>query len=227
MGCYSTQTQSYKMEPYQPVYCYWDRNIQYSSDEVDNTVVSVGFNSYFNNEFILSLNIENHTDSTLLFDPHHIYAVPYINDTLPESNPVYYPLEPKIVMENLNKKIAGERGKIFGNIVLGIFVEAVAITAEEAIFDSEKPSVLAAETVRIGNDISQICIQEANFNAIDNIDEYKYMREYFSQAIIRKSVIESGSSLYGHIHLKVPRAPQYRLYVPINDRVFRFAFVLK
>ena len=228
-GCYSTSEYGkyHFLKPYEPVYSYWDNGREMMCNTSDGIFISMGFHAYDLNfkEFILDVVIENNSDSAVLFDPSAIDIFRYANDQTLAKHKIYHPIDPLEKIDSLNKLIKAQNRRSNGNLALGIFCGLLQVTSEVAYIASKDDTPEERQATRANYAETRESIQETRSRIENKINDLRYRQNYWAEDVLWKSAINEGETLSGKLHLPVPLSPQYRVYIPINKRVFRFAFI--
>ncbi len=224
-SCYTTQ--HYSLTPHEPVYSFWEDGKQYSYNELDSIIVSIGFDSYENKEFIFDLAIDNHSDSAIKFDPSEIYVFRYDSNSTLESPITYHPSNPTYIIDSLERQKEKERKRITRNTVFGVILGIAVVTAAVAIAVSDDAEPETASMLIDDQIETQAIINETCDEARGNLDDIEWQKYYWENEVMNKNIVESNSIKYGRIHLRIPYSPKYIVYIPINNRICRFAFNAK
>lgn len=221
-SCYTTQ--NYSLSPHEPVYSFWEDGKQYAYSELDSVIVSIGFDAYYNNEFILDLAIDNRSDSAFFFNPSEIYVFRYNSNSTLVDKMAYHPSEPHGVIDSLIANKERQEKKIKRNTVFGIILGVAIVTAAVAIAASGDAEPETAEALIDSQIETQSIINETHYEAKSSIDEIEWQQDYWKNGVMHETTIEADSIKFGKIHLRIPYSPRYVVYIPVNNRVCRFAF---
>jgi hypothetical protein len=189
---------------------------------IDSVYVSVGFNSYNDNEIILDITIDNQGSDTLHFDPQSVYMFRYNEDTLAEKR-LYYAINPETVIDSIYYTQYTEETRLKRNVFFSILAGAAYITTEIAgIAGNIDYDML--EAVRFTHDIVQIGLDHSRYHTRDRMYNLDFAGEYWLKGAIRETQIYPSSFESGKLHFISPKSELLKIYVPIEDNLYRFTF---
>lgn len=215
----------YKLKPYEPVHSYWENGIETAFQETDSVFVSVRFDQYRNGEYILDLAIDNQSDTVINFDPIQIYMILYSSDSILAQQIRYHQIEPQHYIDSINKKIKQQERRVNRNIAFSILMGVAHAAAEVSTLGDEEVSHEEKTELRASSMDAQLAMAEGRHDAWSEIDYLEYQKQYWKCDVWQKTSIEPNEIKYGKIHFRFPYAPQTRMYIPVGNRIFRFAFI--
>lgn len=216
-ACYTTQ--NFSLSPNEPVNSFWSDGKLYSYEELDSVIVSIGFDSHKNGELIFDLAIDNRTDSIIEFDPSEIYAFSYKSDM--DAVMAYRPTSTNSVIDSLTDRRQQEEKRVKRNNALGVLLGVAVIVAAVAIAASSDTETDVDDDLI---ESSGTFFEMSDDDSSPAIDEIEWNKYYWEHEVMQKSVIESKNIKMGKIHLRIPESPKYKIYIPVNNRVYGFSF---
>ena len=130
-GCYAPQ-QAYRLEPDAPAHSFWENGTQYIWDNEDSVYVSIGFQTFYPDEVVMDVCIDNHSDEPVTFDPSLVYLFRYESDTSGPVQQIYYATDPVKQEDSLEHSIAHEKKNIKGNVIFRVLLGAAYVATEIA-----------------------------------------------------------------------------------------------
>jgi hypothetical protein len=189
---------------------------------IDSVYVTMGFYSYNEDEIILDITIDNQGSDTLHFDPQSVYMFRYSEDTLEEKR-LYYALDPETVLDSIQYSQYTEETRLKRNVFFSILAGAAYITAEIAGIAGDVDYDML-EAVRFTHDVVQIGLDYSRHNTHNKLYNLDFAGDYWIKGAIRETQIYPDSFENGKLHFVSPKSQLLKIYVPIEDKLYRFTF---
>jgi hypothetical protein len=222
-GCYAP-TQIYRLEPSDDENIFTENGKPFAWKSIDSVIVSVGFDTHLNNEFILDMTIDNQSNDTFSFNPSEAYLFLYSSDTSLAEQKIYFAIDPEKRIDSIQSTIIHENKKVKRNAVLSILFAAAYLTSEVVAATSDNISYETMEAVRATHTLSQLLLDESGYSAANNIDYLYFSDGYWHCNAFRKTGVEADTFYTGKIHFNVPYSPLYKVYIPVNGHIYRYEF---
>lgn len=222
-ACY-TPTQVYRLEPAETEKTFDENGNKFAYKNIDNVIVSAGFDRYMNNEYILDITIDNQSADTFSFNPANAYLFCYASDSSLAEQKIFFAADPEIRIDSIQKSIVKEDKKVTRNAILSVLLAAAYITTEVVAATSDDISYEAMEAVRATHTLTQMALDESSFFAADKIDYLYFSEGYWRCDAFRTTHVEADTFYTGKIHFDVPYAPLYKVYIPVNNHTYQFEF---
>jgi hypothetical protein len=224
VGCNAPKQIIYRLEPSQNEKTFTENGQSFAWENIDNVIVSAGFDANVNNESILEITIDNHTDSTFDFDPTKAYLFRYSSDTALAEPKIYFAVDPGQAIDSIQKTIVKEDKNIHRNAIFSILLAAAYLTTEVVAATSDDISYNTMEAVRATHDLSQMMLNEASNVSAENINQLSSSDAYWHCEVFKNTEIQADTFYTGKIHFKVPYSALYKVYIPVNGNTYRFEF---
>ncbi len=199
-----------------------DRGQEFTYQAKDEVYVSIGFNSHFNGEYIFDMTIDNQSDDTLEFDPADIHLFRYNQDTLAEKR-IYYALNPELVLDSIDNSIEERKDKVRNNTLLSIFFGAIYVTSEIAGINGDMDYGVL-EAIRFTHDVAQMGLDISRQQSGEKIYDLKFAGDYWLNGALQQGIVYPHSFESGDIHFKVQQSEYFKIYVPIDHRIYSYTF---
>lgn len=218
-----TKAQVYKLEPSENESTFLEQDRIFAYKPIDSVIVSIGFDRYLNDEFIMDVTIDNQSMDTFMFDPDDIYLFRYLSDTSLQEKKLYYAIDPELQIDSIERSVIMEQNKIKRNTALSILFAAAYVTAEIAGISKDVPYE-ALEALDVAHSVSQVVLDELRINAFNRMDCMYFTKDYWQYETLRKTTIGSKEFYSGKVHFKAPYADIIRIYIPANHHSYNFEF---
>jgi hypothetical protein len=219
-GTYSQS--NYILLPTETSWTFEENGQQFSYLPIDSVIVSIGFQSYTNGEYIMDMTIDNQSADTLFFDPESVYLFRYNGDSLLEKK-LYHVINPEKVLDSISESYEYQETRIEKNIFLSFLAGVAYITAEIAGL-SGKIDYDAMEAIRFGHSLVQAGLEHIRYDAENNIYNLDFAGDYWTKGAIRKTTIRPYSFQSGKIHFRVPYSELIKIYMPVENNLYHFTF---
>ena len=222
VGCYAP-TQVYRLEPSEDQNTFVEQGQPFSYKNINDIVVSIGFDTYMDNEYIFDVTIDNKSDSTFLFDPSQAYLFRFANDSSLAEQKIYFAVNPETAIDSIKKTVALEQKKVKRNAIVSVILAAAYITTEVVAANNDV-SYETMDAVRSAHDLSQMVLNESRNESIDHIHYLYFTDDYWHFEALRNTEVKADTFYTGKMHFKVPYSPVFKLYIPVNSNTYRFSF---
>jgi hypothetical protein len=221
IGCYTYQV--YRLEPSETENTFTEQGRPYSYQRIDSVIVSVGFDTYLENEYIFDVTVDNQSNKLLTFDPAQAYLFCYASDTSLLEKKIFFAIDPENRIDSIQYSILTEQKRARRNTIFSIVLAAAYITTEVAAVNSDI-SYETMEAIRATHTISQAILDESRADALNKADYLYFTQDYWHCNAFRKTMIQADTFNTGKIHFKVPYSPLYKVYIPVDGQIYRFNF---
>lgn len=215
------QNRSYLL-PAESTNVFVENGQEFVYQSIDSVYVSMGFYSYNDDEIILDITIDNQGSDTLHFDPQLVYMFRYREDTLEEKR-LYYALDPETVLDSIYFTQQTEESQLKRNVFFSILAGAAYITAEIAGIAGDIDYDML-EAVRFTHDVVQAGLDYSRYNTHNKLYNLDFAGDYWLKGAIRKTQIYPNTFESGKLHFVSPKSKLLKIYVPLEDKLFRFTF---
>ncbi len=195
---------------------------QFSYQPIDSVIVSIGFQSYTDGEYVMDMTIDNQSADTLFFDPESVYLFRYNGDSLLEKK-IYHVIDPEKVLDSISQSYEYQETRIEKNNFLSFLAGAAYITAEIAGL-SGKIDYDALDAIRFGHSLVQAGLEHVRYDAENNLYTLDFAGDYWTKGAIRKTTVLPYNFQSGKLHFKIPYSEFIKIYLPVEDNLYRFAF---
>jgi hypothetical protein len=222
-ACY-TPSQVYRLEPAEKERTFVEQGKPFAYKGIDSVIVSVGFDTHLDNEYILDVTIDNQSSDSISFNPSDVYLFRYSSDTSLAVQKLYFAVNPEIRIDSIQKSVVKEEKRAQRNAIFSILIAAAYLTTEVVAATSDNISYETMEAVRATHTVTQMVLDESRIEAADNINYLYFSKDYWHCNALRKSQIMPKTFYSGKLHFKVPYSPLYKIYIPVNNHTYRFDF---
>jgi hypothetical protein len=211
------------MEPSESENTFFEQGIPYAFKNIDSVIVSVGFDTYLNNEYILDATIDNQSGRLMHFDPSQAYLFCYSSDTTLQEKKVFFALNPEKQLDSIQQSIIKEQKRMRRSAIFSVVLAAAYLTTEVAAVNSDI-SFETMEAIRATHTVSQAILDESRTEAMAAVDYLYFSEDYWKCNAFRETMVQADSFQTGKIHFRVPFSPIYKVYIPLDGQIYRFTF---
>lgn len=212
-----------RLEPCGTNNLFSDHGKNFSWDKKDQVIISVGYSGKINKDQVFEVTIDNQSDSAIFFDPEQSYIFCYDTNAQLISNFLFYSTPPDSVLLDYSEKIDSMNKRVITSSIFSILLGVAYIAADVAIAESNL-SPATRDLLAVSHMSGQAIMDASRQYNLEEMDKMSYDRDYVAKEIIRRTRIEPGTFYTGTLHFKVPDSPMYKLYLPLNQRVFSYRF---
>lgn len=220
-SCYSTQVSRY--EPYDTPNVIIEQENKIAWQEEDSIVVSANSISYKDSMYTLEVVVDNRSGHTASFNPEKTYLFRYLNDSTLNERKVYYAANREQLINSINADIDEQSQKMVGNVIFSIFLGAAFIAADIASMDNHDIAD-AMPVIAAAHDAGQFALDVARENNFSKMAELESQIQEIKDQKSSVISIEPHHYLYYTVKFSVPYSPYYKVYVEVEDNVYRFTF---
>ncbi|MBN1117082.1 MAG: hypothetical protein JXA77_07755 [Bacteroidales bacterium] len=196
----------------------------FAYENIDDVIVSIGFESYNKNEFILELTIDNQSDDTIFFDPAEVYAFRDWENFTVIDDQLYFAVNPEVELDSIYQTAMVEEQIIKDTKKASIVLGIVYVAAEIAGISSDA-SYNTMEFVRGAHDLAQFGLAVSREEARNKLCNIYHYEDYWVNGALRTTIIPPGKYDSGKLHFRIPKAEIYKIFLPVEDRIYRFGFI--
>ncbi len=212
----------FKLSPIETDFVFNENGQEFAYLEIDSVFISIGFNNYYDNEIILDITIDNQSSDTIVFNPQSVYMFRYSEDSLLEKK-LYYAINPEEVLDSIQYSQFNAENRLERNLFFKILAGAAYLTTEIAgIAGDIDYDVL--EAIRFTHTVVQAGLDHSRYNTEDKLYNLDFAGDYWSKGAIRKTRIYPYSFESGKLHFNSPEPGQLKIYVPVEEKIYRFIF---
>lgn len=219
-GC--TTTQYIKFEPINQQNIFWenDRKIAYQNN--DSVIVSVAIHCFDKKAYSLETTIDNQSNHPVVFNSKEVYLFRYNSDSLLAEKKVYFATDPLSDYHNYKEIKSSEEEEVSGISLLKMVAGAAYAAAKVASIGNEAIAE-GMDVITSVRDVAQQGIEDKRAKKIENLENTsdESLITYYQWNEIS---IEPGDFSIGNILLKVPYSEYYKVYLPINNRIYQYTF---
>jgi hypothetical protein len=201
---------------------YKGKEIAYKEDNNYSSNASYEYQS--GNKFAFFVEVENLTNTQVVFHPENIYCMQLNADKEPlqtgEPN-MLYAIDPEVKIKQTKVELANNENRHSFNIGLNATFGLISVFAHVA--DDKHNDKLGS----VGDDVTNWSINQSNENTFyqSRKDKILSKSEFWEQEVLRKTTLYKNDSTSGLVFVPFNKDAEYiKLVVPISDKKHVYLF---
>ena len=201
----------------------WENGYAYISDSIYGVSYQIAFTGITDSQYVFDFHVINQSNMTYVVDPASFYYRP-CNESMQDIGYSKVPaIDPGKEMSRINKGLAKtetRRKNQFGIALLAIGADIFSSIVMSNNYNPHDNFV--RDAVSGGVQTAIIASAIANDAEADNLT---YEKQKYSNAVIRKTTLNSNYSVSGKVFFPVTTNSSYiRIYVPVDNNLIMFTF---